>query len=514
MSLNEEKDEEHWNQLAIPREIQDELAYVIHTSLNNIATQINLLNKYAEDLLGELSNEVDRTSFRVKALEKRIIRLTAGITLKGSSEEMSLQATKSKKTIQSTTIQAQLSNSSDPLPLKMFETQEASVQTSFLNMPTLYCQDGTESLKISPDASYCSELCKESIALESKEQKGGKLKQKKKHIGHSSEPESEPQCQLTEVDVLVEHISAACGKASHSYVDQPAVNSFSTFQFSEISKLLTRAVGKVLSRPLHLPMHGAGDLKNSLNYVNYGTGVGEELQPQPRRCLKTEVFVSPTAPNPPPPLPPDWLVLLRSSKTANPSPIIPFPTPPSPALRTPTATSPPDCMQATPEAALPITPPKADISPPVPEPYQHYELTPDNLLSHGKDQEMPPPLSPLVTSPSIQLKTTVIPPRPSAFPSTKSSFTQQRRPLAAKSPRSSVSPVLNKYPSTIPIITKARSILMESIRKGILPHKTKNQCVPKAKTEIPKNEASCIPIHHKAMGYTFGKGDSGIDWME
>lgn len=52
-----------------------------------------------------------------------------------------------------------------------------------------------------------------------------------------------------------------------------------------------------------MPMHGARDVKNSFTCVNYGIRMGE-LQPQPRNRLKSEVFVSPTAPNSSPPLPP------------------------------------------------------------------------------------------------------------------------------------------------------------------------------------------------------------------
>ena len=55
---------------------------------------------------------------------------------------------------------------------------------------------------------------------------------------------------------------------------------------------------------------------------------------------------------------------------------------------------------------------------------------------------------------------------------------------------------------------------MEAIRKGVLLCKTKEQCVPKVKMEIPKNEASHILIHHKAMRYSSGISDSETDWME
>ena len=49
---------------------------------------------------------------------------------------------------------------------------------------------------------------------------------------------------------------------------------------------------------------------------------------------------------------------------------------------------------------------------------------------------------------------------------------------------------------------------MEAIRKRVLLHKTKEQCVPKAKMEIPEIEASSILIRRKAIGYSSGESDS------
>ena len=55
---------------------------------------------------------------------------------------------------------------------------------------------------------------------------------------------------------------------------------------------------------------------------------------------------------------------------------------------------------------------------------------------------------------------------------------------------------------------------MEAIRKGVLLCKTKEQCAPKVKMEIPKNKESHILIRRKAMGYSSGISDSETDWME
>uniref|UniRef100_G3UIB7 WH2 domain-containing protein n=1 Tax=Loxodonta africana TaxID=9785 RepID=G3UIB7_LOXAF len=523
MSLKEEKDEGHPNQPVIPRKIQDELVYSIQTSLNNIATRVNNINKCAEDLFRQLSKEVDRISLKFNSLQERIIQLTDGVTDTDPDAELSLQDMKSRKTFQSTIIQTQQIYSFKPLSVKICEGYDACVQTSPLNMTTPYHQDDK-------DASYCFELCKEKIICESKEQKRRKCKQKKRHLDYSNEPENVSQSQLMEDEVL-KHIPAACGEVTHSNVDEPAKSPLlATFPSSEISKI-TKAVGRVLSSPLCLPIREAGEMKNTLTYVNYGTGMGKKMQTQPRPRLKTEVFVSSTAPTSPPPLPPDWLALLRTSKMATPS-----------SMKTSAATSPLVCLQSTRDTAVPITPPQAESSPSVPEisqslwspflqlprpstaksPRYSVPSTPRSLL-------LPPP-----TSSVSQLSRSLVPERPrssapqpqilsrpqtprSLIPSAKvRSVAQSPRQSVAPSPRRLVfqsspspqslsAPHLKPSPAFLPIITKTRSALLDTIRKGVLLHKIKGQCVPKAKMEVPKSGASSILICHKAMGYSSDK---------
>ena len=256
MSLNEEKDEGPSNQSAGPRKIREELVYVTPTSLNNIARQVNDLNKYAEYIFGELTKEVDRLCFKLKTLQQSVIQLTDGITQDDPNKGVSLQVRKSKRMFQNTAFQSQQVYSSKSV--KSCGKHDSCVQTSSLTMPARHCQDGKESLKIYP-VSYS----------EGEEQKGEKVKLKKKHRDYPYEPKHVPQGQPIEENITVGHITDACGETSHSYVDQSAKNSFCSFPFSEISKLLTRTVAKVLSRPLQQPMHGAGDVKNSHTYVNY-----------------------------------------------------------------------------------------------------------------------------------------------------------------------------------------------------------------------------------------------------
>ena len=187
--------------------------------LNHIARQVHDLNKYTEYIFGELTKEVDRLYFKLKTVQQSVIQLTDGITQDDPNEAMALQVRKSKRMIQSTAFQSQQVYSSKSV--KRCRKHDYCVQTSSLTMPAHYCQDGRKSLKICP-ASYS----------EGEEQKGGKVKQKKKHLDYPYEPKCVPQGQLIEDNITVDHIIDACGETSHSYVDQPAENSFCTFPFS------------------------------------------------------------------------------------------------------------------------------------------------------------------------------------------------------------------------------------------------------------------------------------------
>nr|XP_008271193.1 actin-binding protein WASF1 [Oryctolagus cuniculus] len=501
MSLNEEKDKGCPKQLAIPPKIQDEIVQVIQTSLSNIAIQINNLDKYAEDLLRGISKEVDWFFYRIQVLQERIIYLTDGITYKNQNPRLFLPARKSKKTSQSTAIQKQQVHSSEPLLVKMYETHDACVQTLPLHIPTAYCQDDTEGLQISPGTSCFFQLCKEKNICKSRELKGRKLEQTAKHLDHFNEPKSVLQSQRMQHNASVEHTQAICGAITNSYANQPVQrSSLSNYQVNEISKLLTRTVGKMLSKPLQKTMDGSKDLKQSC--ANYGTEMGEELQPQPRIQLKTDVFVSPMAPTSPPPLPPDWLAVLRASKMASPHPIIHYPTQlPSPILKTPPTTAHPDCLQTTSEAPLPITPPKLVVSPPVTELFQHYKLIANDLLPKREEKVMSPPISPCpVFSHRSETKNTVTdqasrasvgqPPASSVCPSVRSASTKSPRPLVAESARSTLTPP-SRY-----LISATRSSITPLSRLST-PQKSKIS-VPLSFSR-PQPSRSSVPVPRRSL---------------
>ncbi|XP_053518403.1 actin-binding protein WASF1-like [Artibeus jamaicensis] len=457
MSSNKQKDEGHPNTLPIPTKTQEELIHVIQTSLYNIVTQVNNLSKCAEDIIDKIHIEVDRLSFRVTVLEEQVIQLRNSITYKDQHGELSLKITKSKM-FQSTTIQTQQVYSSKQVPVKMCERHDTHILTLPMNRSSPFCPDDTGGLEVSPDASYCFELYKEKTVPGSEEEKGAKHKQKQ-HKDHPNKPASVPQTQRMEDNILVYHYPAVFSEASCSYVDEPnESSSFSSFPLCEINQLVTRAVRKAISTSHSMPMHGSREMKNSIMYVRYGTGRGEELKPQPQTHPKTKVFVSPTAPASAPALPADWLAALKASKVETPSSSIELPTQlPPPVLGTPAATSPAACLPGAPDGDVPVTPPKGDFSTLASEPFPYYELTTDDLLTQAEYQGMPPPLSPsTVSSPSVQTRATVThlsgpmsaaqSPTPSVTKLSMSSISSSPRSSLSSSPSYCIPPP--RYPAT------------------------------------------------------------------
>ncbi|XP_060039395.1 actin-binding protein WASF1-like [Erinaceus europaeus] len=654
MSSNGGKNEGHLDLPVMPRKLQDEFVYMIQSFLNNVIKQVNDLNKYAEDLCGGVIKEIDRASLRLKTLQDSIIKLTDCINYK-LNKGVYLQARESKL-FQNTTIQTQRMYFPKQLPAKICETHDAYAQTSTFIMSSPYYQDNVERLKISSDVLHSFDVSKNKITPNSGEQKGRKSKQKKNHLDCHSDLENVPQSQLIE-NVSLGHIPVVYGKTSNIYVDKSVESPVSTVSLSKMSKFLT-SVGKELPNHVQQRMYAVGNVKIPRTYVNYGTGMGEELKPQPRTRLKTEVFVSPTAPNSPPPLPPNWVTLVRMSERTNNSSTTHSATElTSTVLKNSSAVT-PDCWKTTLDSGLPVKPPQVEFSSKLSKLFQHHELLADDRLSQSEDQGMPPFSSPFpVSSPRIQSRISAIDgtgntlvvqsPSSAVCQSVISSFGKSPRPFAKNLPRSPVlsklrpelaslpshlapltskssiallpttsspqtlhssvpqitvssmsssrcsdakssnistaqvsrcldiqssrssvaqlsrssvtqtghlikpqliAPSLNPTkcstqqplfsssrafsvsqpsaqfcsglkqfsPSTLPVVTNAnaRSALMESIRKGVLLRKTKDQCASNVKMENSKNEANSILTRRKAMGYNSGKSDSEVDWME
>lgn len=171
---------------------------------------MNNLNKHAEDILEQISNEVTKVSCRRNTVNECVIQLNNDITFRETNKRSSLQATTSKA-FQSTSVQIDQIYSSNILPIKTCETHDVSVQMSLLHtfipccqndwevlaisyfqdnaeslmttycqdyaqdLMALYCIDSAQELVISPDISYHFETCEEkNLYLELKNKNGKK----------------------------------------------------------------------------------------------------------------------------------------------------------------------------------------------------------------------------------------------------------------------------------------------------------------------------------------------------
>jgi|UniRef100_A0ABA7IW14 hypothetical protein len=382
MSLNEEKDGEDPSKLSMAQNVQDELVRVIHMSLNNIASQVDNLNKHAEGILGALSKEV---SCRYDTLHDRVTQLNNNITIKDTEKEFPLQAKKSKSS-RSAGTQTDLEYPFIPLPDKIRETHDASVQTSPLCMsvpyfqdnpqvvPVLSFQEDTETVQIpyykddsddlaippcqeneqdveipccvasdqglaaSHDISYYFKTCEEKLVAGVNEQVQERFRKKNQRVDHPCEPKCIHKFTLMENDITVGHIPPTYLKIPHSHENPSTTecSAFSTYPIKEISKALTQAVEKVFSSPSSPQKKEVKYMKNSKPYVRYGVGKREmNLQSKVQIRPEPEVSMSRKSSVTPPPLRHDWLTVLKNSNTECPVSNVHSQTQfPSPVLRT------------------------------------------------------------------------------------------------------------------------------------------------------------------------------------
>ncbi|PKK33269.1 WAS protein family, member 1 [Columba livia] len=499
-------DPRHLCHTALPRGIKNELECVTNISLANIIRQLSSLSKYAEDIFGELFNEAHSFSFRVNSLQERVDRLSVSVTqLDPKEEELSLQDITMRKAFRSSTIQDQQLFDRKTLPIPLQETYDICEQPPPLNILTPYRDDGKEGLKFYTNPSYFFDLWKEKMLQDTEDKRKEKRKQKQKNLDRPHEPEKVPRAphdrrrewqklaqgpELAEDDanLLHKHIEVANGPASHfesrsqAYVDHmDGSYSLSALPYSQMSELLNRAEERVLVRPHEPPppppMHGAGDMKPVPPSVSSTTGLVEN-RPQSPATGRTPVFVSPTPPPPPPPPLPSAL-----STLAQPSP--------------PVARAAPVCE------AVPVhpVPPQAEVQglppPPPPPPLPPPGIRPSSPVTVASLSHPPPVLHPPPTT---------IVPGPHA-------------PLMPPSPPSQVvpAPEPKRHPSTLPVISDARSVLLEAIRKGIQLRKVEEQREQEAKHERIENDVATILSRRIAVEYSDSEDDSEfdeVDWLE
>uniref|UniRef100_F7E3E8 Wiskott-Aldrich syndrome protein family member n=1 Tax=Monodelphis domestica TaxID=13616 RepID=F7E3E8_MONDO len=538
-------DPRHLCHTALPRGIKNELECVTNISLANIIRQLSSLSKYAEDIFGELFNEAHSFSFRVNSLQERVDRLSVSVTqLDPKEEELSLQDITMRKAFRSSTTQDQQLFDRKTLPIPLQETYNVCEQPPPLNILTPYRDDGKEGLKFYTNPSYFFDLWKEKMIQDTEDKRKEKRKQKQKNLDRPLEPEKVPRAphdrrrewqklaqgpELAEDDVNPLHkpSEVANGPASQfeprpqAYADHmDASYSLSALPFSQMSELLNRAEERVLVRPHEPPppppMHAAGDGKPAPTCISSAPGLVES-RPQSPATGRTAVFVSPTPPPPPPPLPSALSTTsLRASMTSTPPPPgPPPPPPPAAALPAPAVPPPPAPLQIAPgvlhPAPPPIAPPLVQPSPPATRAAPACETVPAHPLPPGEAQGLPPPPPPPHLPPLSHPLSGVHPP-PSAAPG-------PHVPLMPPSPPSQLvpAPEPKRHPSTLPVISDARSVLLEAIRKGIQLRKVEEQREQEAKHERIENDVATILSRRIAVEYSDSEDDSEfdeVDWLE
>eukprot|EP00069_Balaena_mysticetus_P007495 bmy_05576T0 len=491
-------DPRHLCHTALPRGIKNELECVTNISLANIIRQLSSLSKYAEDIFGELFNEAHSFSFRVNSLQERVDRLSVSVTqLDPKEEELSLQDITMRKAFRSSTVQDQQLFDRRTLPVPLQETYDVCEQPPPLNILTPYRDDGKEGLKFYTNPSYFFDLWKEKMLQDTEDKRKEKRKQKQKNLDRPHEPEKVPRAphdrrrewqklaqgpELAEDDanLLHKHIEVANGPASH-------------FETSSATGLI-------------------------------------ENRPQSPATGRTPVFVSATPPPPPPPLPSALSTSsLRASMTSTPPPPVPPPPPPpTTALQAPAVPPPPAPLQIAPgvlhPAPPPIAPPLVQPSPPVARAAPVCETVPVHPLPQGEVQGLPPPpppppLPPPGIRPSSPVSVAALAHPPSALHPTPSTAPGPHVPLMPPSPPSQVIPASEpkRHPSTLPVISDARSVLLEAIRKGIQLRKVEEQREQEAKHERIENDVATILSRRIAVEYSDSEDDSEfdeVDWLE
>ncbi|XP_063773194.1 actin-binding protein WASF1 [Pseudophryne corroboree] len=550
-------DPRHLCHTALPRGIKNELECVTNISLANIIRQLSSLSKYAEDIFGELFNEAHSFSFRVNSLQERVDRLSVSVTqLDPKEEELSLQDITMRKAFRSSTIQDQQLFDRRTLPIPLHETYDLCEHPPPLNILTPYRDDGKEGLKFYTNPSYFFDLWKEKMLQDTEDKRKEKRKQKQKNIDRPHEPEKVPRAphdrrrewqklalgqELAEDDLdLQNHMEIANGPSSQFETRPQAYGettdgpfSLAALPYSQMNDLLNRVEDRVLVRPHEPPppppMQAAGHGK-SLPVVSATPGLSEN-RPQSPALGRTPVFVSPSPP-PPPPLPPPPPPLpsalsassLRSSISYTPPPPIPPPPPPPTAnLQTTVVPPAPAPLQIAPgvlhPAAPPVAPPLVQPSPPVSRSAQVCETVPVHPLPQTETQGLPPPpppppLPPPGMRPSSPVAVPPLSRVPAGLHPLASIVPGSHAPLLPPSPSSQVALEPKRHPSTLPVISDARSVLLEAIRKGIQLRKVEEQREQEAKHERIENDVATILSRRIAVEYSDSEDDSEFDEVE
>ncbi|XP_043922660.1 wiskott-Aldrich syndrome protein family member 1 [Protopterus annectens] len=545
----------HLCHTVLPRNIKNELECVTNISLSNIIRQLSSLSKYAEDVFGELFNEAHTFSFRVNSLQERVDRLSVSITqLDPKEEELSLQDITMRKAFRSSTVQDQQLFDRRTLPIPLHETYGICEQPPPLDILTPYRDDGKEGLKFYTNPSYFFDLWREKMLQDTEDKRKEKRKQKQKNIDRPHDAEKIPRAphdrrkewqklaqglELAEDEVrnqqnMIEVVNGPNShfeSRTHAYVDHiDGPFSLAALPYSQMNELLSRSGDRIyVSRPQEPPppppMHGAGDGKPIPAGISSSSGLTDS-RPQSPAMSRMPQFISPNAPPPPPPLPPPPPPLPSNLSTSSMRTQAGITTTP------PAAPPPPPLVQAVPPPPAPLQiapgvlhPAPPPIAPPLvqPSPPASRIQTSDKLPVHlGQPPEgkglppPPPPPPPPLPPPNIHPSSPVPVHPPPSLPSVL-----HPGPHAPVIPSSPPQPVITaepkRQPSSLPVISDARSVLLEAIRKGIQLRRVEEQREQEAKHERVGNDVATILSRRIAVEYSDSEDDSEFDeveWLE
>ncbi|OBS59639.1 hypothetical protein A6R68_09235, partial [Neotoma lepida] len=365
--------------------------------------------------------------------------------------------------------------------------------------------DGKEGLKFYTNPSYFFDLWKEKMLQDTEDKRKEKRKQKQKNLDRPHEPEKVPRAphdrrrewqklaqgpELAEddADLLHKHIEVANGPASHfetrpqTYVDHmDGSYSLSALPFSQMSELLTRAEERVL-------FCYRFDRKSSpVTSCRQNTCVCEPHSPT-SSTTSSICLVN---------------FFIKSFNDFN----------SSPTSTSPTSTS----SHCSASSSIQPSPPVARAAPVC-------ETVPVHPLPQGEVQGLPPPpppppLPPPGIRPSSPVPAAALAHPPSGLHPPPSAAPGPHVPLMPPSPPSQVIPASEpkRHPSTLPVISDARSVLLEAIRKGIQLRKVEEQREQEAKHERIENDVATILSRRIAVEYSDSEDDSEfdeVDWLE
>ncbi|XP_072102475.1 actin-binding protein WASF1 isoform X1 [Mobula birostris] len=540
----------------LPGNIRNELECVTNVSLANVIRQLSSLSKYAEDIFGELFNEAHSFSFRVNSLQERVDRLSVSVTqLDPKEEELSLQDITMRKAFRSSTIQDQQLFDRKSLPIPLLETYSTCEKPPPLNILSAYRDDGKDGLKFYTNPSYFFDLWKEKM-LQDTEDKRKERKQKQKPIDRPREPDKMPRApqdrrkvwekQAPGLELAVdgdfpqknrdningpplypEPRKEICIEHNEDHLDHLVQ---STVPFRHVTEHPSGISDKLfVSRPHEPPppppVQTAVEMKPVLPAFSSNSDLMDHRLRSPATS-KATVFVSPAVPPPPPPLPPPPPPLPATLPGVSVKAAINSTPPLAPLVSQPVVSMPPATpLQIAPGVLHPAAPP---VAPPLIKPSLPVSVTAPVVdmttfpAQTSEGQGLPPPPPPPPPPPSGPRSFSPLggpvppPPGPPPPPSFGS------RPPVPLVPPSSPSQAhagsdTKRHPSSLPVISDARSVLLEAIRKGIQLRKVEEQREQEAKHEQVGNDVATILSRRIAVEYSDSEDDSEfdeVDWLE